>query len=40
MLLHRLLALDGLHIERLPDLSWNDLVTGYELRKFIIAINQ
>ena len=39
ILLRRLLALDGLRIERLPDLSWNDLVTGYELRKFIIAIN-
>jgi len=39
ILLRRLLALDSLRIERLPDLSWNDLVTGYELRKFIIAIN-
>jgi cytochrome P450 len=39
MLLRRLLVLDGLRIERLPDLSWNDLVTGYELRKFIIAID-
>lgn len=39
ILLHRLLALDGLRIERQPDLSWNRLVTGYELRKFLITIN-
>jgi cytochrome P450 len=39
ILLSRLLALDGLRIERLPDLRWNDLVTGYELRKFIVAID-
>ena len=36
--LRRLLALDGLRIERAPTLSWNDLVAGYELRDFRIAI--
>ena len=37
--LKRLLALDGLHIKKLPDLSWNELVTGYELRDFVVTIN-
>jgi cytochrome P450 len=37
--LQRLLALDSLHIKKLPHLSWNELVTGYELRDFVIAIN-
>ncbi len=36
--LHRLLALDGLRVERPPHVSWNDLVTGYELRDFIVAL--
>lgn len=36
--LQRLLALDGLKIERPPTVTWNDLVTGYELRKFIITL--
>lgn len=36
--LQRLLALDGLRIERAPSLSWNDLVTGYELRDFVITL--
>ncbi len=35
----RLLALDGLRIEHAPALSWNDLVTGYELRDFPITID-
>jgi cytochrome P450 len=34
----RLLALDGLRIEHAPTLTWNDLVTGYELRDFPITI--
>jgi cytochrome P450 len=37
--LQRLLALEGLRIERLPIITWNDLTTGYELRKFIIAVD-
>ena len=36
--LRRLLALDGLCIERAPTLTWNDLVTGYELRDFHITL--
>jgi cytochrome P450 len=39
ILLQRLLALDGLRIERQPDLTWNKLVTGYELRKFLITLH-
>lgn len=30
--LTRLLELPGLRMEKAPDVSWNDLVTGYELR--------
>ena len=37
--LRRLLALDGLRVVRGPDLSWNELVTGYELRDFVIAVD-
>ncbi len=36
--LQRLLALESLRIERAPTLSWNDLVTGYELRSFLIRL--
>ncbi len=36
--LRRLLTVDGLHMERPPTLTWNDLVTGYELRNFVIAV--
>jgi cytochrome P450 len=37
ILLQRLLALDGVRIERAPTMIWNDLVTGYEFRNFMIA---
>jgi cytochrome P450 len=37
--LQRLLALDSLCIERAPTVCWNELVTGYELRNFIIALD-
>jgi cytochrome P450 len=37
--LRRLLALDGLRIERAPTIRWNDLVTGYELRQFLVAVD-
>lgn len=40
LFLHRLLALDGLRIERGPTLSWNELVTGYELRNFVLALDE
>jgi len=36
--LHRLLALDTLHIEHSPTLNWNQLTTGYEVRNFLIAL--
>jgi cytochrome P450 len=36
--LQRLLALDTLHIVRQPSLSWNDLVTGYENRDFMVGV--
>ncbi len=36
--LQRLLALEGLRIERLPSLGWNDIVTGYELRSFVLRL--
>lgn len=36
--LQRLLALEELRIERKPSVSWNDLVAGYELRGFTVAI--
>lgn len=36
--LQRLLALDSLHIVRQPSLSWNDLVTGYEIRDFMVGV--
>ena len=36
--LQRLLALETLHVERTPMLSWNELTTGYEVRNFLIAL--
>ncbi len=36
--LRRLLALEGLHIVKQPELSWNDFLTSYMLRNFIIGI--
>jgi len=37
--LHRLLALPGLRIERAPRQSYHELVQGYELRDFIVAVS-
>lgn len=34
----RLLAVEGLRMEHAPVLGWNELVTGYELRDFPIAV--
>lgn len=39
ILLKRLLALEGLSIKRQPDLTWNAVVTGYELRSFIVTLS-
>ena len=36
--LRRLLGLESLRIERKPSVSWNDLVAGYELRGFTVAV--
>jgi cytochrome P450 len=36
--LRKLLSLDGLRIERKPSVSWNDLVAGYEVRGFTVAL--
>jgi cytochrome P450 len=38
LFLQRLLALDTLHIVHQPSLTWNDLVTGYEIRDFIVGV--
>ena len=38
--LRRLLALEDLRIERKPSVSWNDLIAGYELRGFTVAVGQ
>lgn len=37
--LQPLLSMDGLRIEQKPSVSWNKLVTGYEIRNFKIAVN-
>ena len=39
VLLQRLLRLNGLRIEREPDVNWNSTVSGYELHNFIIAVD-
>lgn len=37
--LRRLLAVDGLRLEQPPTVTWNDLVTGYELRDFVVGVD-
>ncbi|HEY7835380.1 MAG TPA: cytochrome P450 [Ktedonobacterales bacterium] len=39
LFLRRLLALEGLRIARSPSLGWNTLVTGYELRDFLVTLD-
>jgi cytochrome P450 len=39
VLLGRLLLLPGLRIVRTPRLGWNDIVDGYELRDFTVAVD-
>ncbi len=39
LFLQRLLAIEGLHIEKQPDITWNALSTGYELRNFRLVIS-
>lgn len=36
--LHRLLSLDNLRFEQ-PDLAWNAVTTGYEVRNFIVTLS-
>jgi cytochrome P450 len=36
--LQRLLALDSLQIERQPSLTWDEMVTGYEIRNFVVSV--
>ena len=36
--LTRLLSLEDLRIERKPSVGWNDLIAGYELRGFTVAL--
>ena len=38
--LTRLLKLEGLTLERAPELSWNDVVRGYELREFWVRLDK
>jgi cytochrome P450 len=37
--LRRLLVLEGLHIIKQPDVAWNDFLTAYMLRNFIVGID-
>ena len=37
LFLERLLAVPGIKLERAPDIAWNRLVTGYELRNAVIT---
>lgn len=37
--LRKLLALPNLRMRQTPRLSWNDLVTGYEIRDFLVALD-
>lgn len=37
--LTRLLALPALRVVRPPELTWSELTAGYELRRFIVAVN-
>jgi len=36
--LQRLLALDNLFIQQLPEVWWNGVTTGYEIRNFMLAL--
>lgn len=36
--LRRLLALDGLRIEREPEVAWKDITAGYEIRRFVVSV--
>ncbi len=38
--LQRLLSLDGLKIKSQPSIAWNELVTGYEVRNFMVMLEK
>lgn len=40
MLLKRLLSLDGLRMKLPPHMEWNEIVAGYELRKFMVMLDR
>lgn len=37
--LQRLLAIPSLRVEQKPSVSWNELIAGYEIRNFVIAVD-
>ncbi|HEU5200591.1 MAG TPA: cytochrome P450 [Ktedonobacterales bacterium] len=39
ILLQRLLAIKGLHMEKAPTIRWNDITAGYELRGLLLAVD-
>ena len=39
MLLTRLLALEGLSMKQQPHVGWKELIAGYELRHFMLALD-
>jgi hypothetical protein len=38
LFIRKLLAVDGLKVERQPDISFNDAVEGYEISNYIVAV--
>ncbi|MEP6894794.1 MAG: cytochrome P450 [Chloroflexota bacterium] len=38
LFIRKLLAVDGLKVERQPDISFNDVVEGYEISNYIVAV--
>jgi cytochrome P450 len=39
MFLQRLLSIEGLSIQKQPTVTWHELITGYEIRDFQLAVN-
>lgn len=39
MLLKRLLALEGFSMKHQPNVGWNEIVAGYELRRFMVTLD-
>jgi hypothetical protein len=34
-----LLSIEGLSIQKQPTVTWHELITGYEIRDFQLAVN-